>query len=70
VTSRRWTPRTVLIVGIVFVVLSVGTALWRWVRGEPIDMELGTLTGGLIVAVVGLYFDRRDIRSTASPNER
>jgi hypothetical protein len=70
VTSRRWTPRTVLIVGIVFVVLSVGTALWHWARGEPIDMELGTLTGGMIVTVFGLYLYRRDIRSTASPNER
>ncbi len=34
------------------------------------DVELGTLAGGLIVAAFGRYLYRRDNRSTASPNER
>jgi hypothetical protein len=36
-------------------VLSAGTAVWHWARGEPADLELGILTGALIVLGVGLY---------------
>ena len=68
--TRAKNPGTVLVVGIVFVVLSAGTALWHWSQGAPMDLELGTLTGGLIVAAFGFYLYRRDRRSTASSNER
>jgi hypothetical protein len=60
----------VFVVGIVFVVLSVGGAIWRSTHGEPLDFELGTLAGGLIVAAFGSYLYRRESRSTASSNER
>lgn len=68
--TRPRNARTVLIVGLVFVVLSVGTAIWHWTQSAPMDVELGTLAGGLIVAAFGRYLYRRDKRSTASPNER
>ena len=53
--------RGVLIVGIVFTVLSVATAFWRWSKGESANDLLGVFTGGLIVLAFGLYLElRRD----------
>ena len=48
-------PRNLLTVALTFMVLSAGTAVWHWARGEPADLELGILTGALIVLGVGLY---------------
>jgi hypothetical protein len=48
-------PRTVLVVGIVFTVLSAATIVWRWSKGEPASSEAGLFTGGVIVLLFGLY---------------
>lgn len=53
-------PRTLVIVGIVFVLLSAATTVWQWPRGETASSQLGVLSGGLIVLVFGLYLVRRD----------
>ena len=55
--------RSVLIVGIVFTVLSVATAAWRWSKGESASDLLGVFTGGLIVLAFGLYLELRRDRS-------
>ena len=55
-------PRTVLIVGAVFTLLSATTAIWRWSKGESADDLLGLFTGGLIVLSVGLYLELRKDR--------
>jgi hypothetical protein len=57
VDARRTNPRTVLIVGAVFTLLSAATAIWRWSRGESADDLLDLFTGGLIVLAVGLYLE-------------
>jgi hypothetical protein len=52
-------PRSVLVVGIVFTLLSAATAVWRWSRGEPASDLLGVFTGGLVVLAFGLYLELR-----------
>jgi hypothetical protein len=61
VGSRRMNPRSVIVFGIVFTLLSAATAVWRWSRGEPAGDLLGLFTGGLIVLAFGLHLElRRD----------
>ena len=49
-------PRNLLTVALTFMVLSAGTAVWHWARGEPVGPgELGFFTGALIILGVGLY---------------
>ena len=55
-------PRTVLIVGAVFMLLSAATTIWRWSKGGSADDRLGLFTGGLIVLSVGLYLELRKDR--------
>ena len=55
-------PRSVLVVGIVFTVLSTATAVWRWSRGGSAGELLGLFTGGLIVLAFGLYLVLRPDR--------
>lgn len=46
--------------GLVFVVLSAATAIWMLASGKPAGaVQLGMLTGGLIVVIVGSYLARR-----------
>jgi hypothetical protein len=63
VESRRPNLRAVLVVGIVFMVLSAATAVWRWSQGEPADVEVGLFFGGLVVAAFGLYLEKRRDRA-------
>lgn len=57
--SRRLNLSAVLVVGVVFMVLSAGTAIWHLTQGEPVDVELGLFFGGLVVAALGLYLVKR-----------
>lgn len=57
-TSRE--PKVLQAIGAVFVILSLGTMLWRAIEGTPIGAaELGTLTGGPLVLGYGLSLARR-----------
>jgi len=48
-------PRTLVIVGFVFTLLSAATIAWRWSQGGAAGADAsGTLTGGLLVLGVGL----------------
>ena len=51
---RRRDPRTVVVVGVVFMLLSTASIAWRWSEGEPATAELALFVGGLIVLVFGL----------------
>jgi peptidoglycan biosynthesis protein MviN/MurJ (putative lipid II flippase) len=53
-------PRKLIAIGFVFVVLPLVLWLWNLWTDNPISLySWGTLTGGIIVVLVGLWLDRR-----------
>jgi len=53
------------IIGIVLVVLGLGTGVWEWLTGGVLNIKFPT--GGLILLLIGLYFALKSEKKRSLP---